>query len=125
MRITVLTGGATAERAVAFASATQVVAALRGRAHDVYVVDTAGGLLTRDEEARTLAGAVGATPPSTAALEAREREMLSEELATLPVVQGADVLFLAVHGGTGEGGVLQALLDVIGVPYTGSGPMAS
>ena len=43
MRVTVLTGGATAERAVAFASASQIVAALRGRMHAVNVVDTAGG----------------------------------------------------------------------------------
>ncbi|MBI1966561.1 MAG: D-alanine--D-alanine ligase [Gemmatimonadetes bacterium] len=125
MRVTVLTGGATAERAVAFAGAAQVVAALRGRGHEVYVVDTAGGLLTRADEAQALAPAVGKTPPSTAELETRERQMLSEELASLPVVQGADVLFLALHGGTGEGGILQALLDVIGVPYTGSGPLAS
>jgi D-alanine-D-alanine ligase len=35
------------------------------------------------------------------------------------------VLFLAVHGGALEGGTLQAVLDVVGVPYTGSGPLAS
>ena len=43
MRITVLTGGATAERAVAFASASQIVTALRSRNHTVAVVDLAGG----------------------------------------------------------------------------------
>jgi D-alanine-D-alanine ligase-like ATP-grasp enzyme len=46
-------------------------------------------------------------------------------LGDLPVVRKADVLFLALHGGTGEDGTLQALLEIIGVPYTGSGPMAS
>src|SRR6266568_108495 len=51
--------------------------------------------------------------------------MLSEGLAELAVVRGSDVLFLALHGGAGEGGTLQAILDVIGVPYTGSGPLAS
>jgi D-alanine-D-alanine ligase len=30
-----------------------------------------------------------------------------------------------VHGGAGEGGILQAVLDVIGTPYTGSGPLGS
>src|SRR5439155_24157024 len=30
-------------------------------------------------------------------------------------------LFLCLHAGRGEGGTLQAILDVIGVPYTGSG----
>src|SRR5947208_13967101 len=51
--------------------------------------------------------------------------MLSEGLAELEPIQNAEVLFLAVHGGALEGGTLQAVLDVIGVPYTGSGPLAS
>ncbi|HEV8305871.1 MAG TPA: D-alanine--D-alanine ligase [Gemmatimonadales bacterium] len=125
MRVTVLTGGATAERAVAFASAAQVVAALRSRDHDVHVVDTAGGLLDPEEEKQVLSGAVGVAPPSVAELEERERKVLSEGLAELAVVHGADVLFIALHGGPGEGGTVQAILDVIGVPYTGSGPLAS
>jgi D-alanine-D-alanine ligase len=125
MRITVLTGGATAERAVAFASASQIVAALRGRGHDVSVVDLAGGPLDARSEGELLGGAVGSTPPSVAALAERERRLLSEELGELPSVRQAEVLFLAVHGGALEGGTLQAVLDVIGVPYTGSGPLAS
>ncbi|HWC73930.1 MAG TPA: D-alanine--D-alanine ligase [Gemmatimonadales bacterium] len=125
MRVTVLTGGATAERAVAFASASQIVAALRGRKHDVNVVDTAGGQLDERMERELLGGAVGLTPPAVDSLAEREKQMLSEGLAELPSVREADVLFLAVHGGALEGGTLQAVLDVIGVPYTGSGPLAS
>jgi len=125
MRVTVLTGGATAERAVAFASASQIVAALRRRQHDVRVVDLAGGLLDERAERELLGGAVGLTPPSVDALAERERRMLSEGLAELEAVRNAEVLFLAVHGGALEGGTLQAVLDVIGVPYTGSGPLAS
>ena len=125
MRVTVLTGGATAERAVAFASAAQIVAALRSRDHDVHVVDTCTGLLDDAEEASVLGGTVGTTPPSVSELEEQERKMLSEGLAELAVVRGSDVLFLALHGGAGEGGTLQAILDVIGVPYTGSGQLAS
>lgn len=125
MRITVLTGGATAERAVAFASASQIVAALRSREHDVHVVDTCTGLLDDAEEATVLGGTVGTAPPSVAELEQQERKMLSEGLAELAVIRGSDVLFLALHGGAGEGGTLQAILDVIGVPYTGSGQLGS
>ena len=44
-------------------------------------------------------------------------------LGDLPVVREADVIFLALHGGRGEDGTLQALLEIIGVPYTGSGPI--
>lgn len=125
MRVTVITGGATAERAVAFAGAAQVVAALRSRGHDVHVVDLAGGLLSDADETRLLVGVSGPPAPPTPQLRQNERRMLSEELAGLPLVRGADVVFPVVHGGPGEGGILQALLDVIGVPYTGSGPLAS
>ena len=125
MRVTVLTGGATAERAVAFASAAQIVAALRTKNHNVQVVDLAGGLLDERTERELLGGAVGQTPPSVDALAERERRMLSEELGDLPAVRQADVLFLAVHGGALEGGTLQAVLDVVVVPYTGSGPLSS
>ena len=125
MRVTVLTGGATAERAVAFAGAAEIVAALRSRGHQVYTVDTVTGLLSPEDEARLLNGTVEKEPPSVAELDQREREMLADGLAQLPVVHGAEVLFLNLHAGRGEGGTLQAILDVIGVPYTGSGPLAS
>src|ERR1700694_5117722 len=104
MRVTVLTGGATVERAVALASAAQVVAALRSRGHNVAVVDTAGGLLDAKTEADLLRGTVGVAPPSVDALAERDRQMLSEGLAELAAVRGAGVLFLAVHGGGLEGG---------------------
>jgi len=125
MRITVLTGGATVERTVAFAGAAQVVAALRGRGHVVAVVDIATGLLTEDVEKRLLRAEVGTALPDVANLIDGERGMLSGGLAALEVVRTADVLFLVVHGGAGEGGTLQAVLDVIGTPYTGSGPLGS
>ena len=125
MRITVLTGGATAERAVAFASASQIVAALRSRGHTVAVVDLAGGPLDERGERELLGGAVGTAPPNVEALAERQRRMLSEELGDLKAVREAEVLFLPVHGGSLEGGTLQAVLDVVGVPYTGSGPLSS
>ncbi|MFN2570059.1 MAG: D-alanine--D-alanine ligase [Gemmatimonadales bacterium] len=125
MRIALLTGGATSERAVAFASAAQIVAALRARKHDVRVVDLAGGVLDERGEAEFLGTAVGTAPPAVEALAERQRQMLSEGLGELDAVRSAEVVFLAVHGGALEGGTLQAVLDVIAVPYTGSGPLAS
>lgn len=37
----------------------------------------------------------------------------------------ADVVFIAIHGAGGEDGTLQGLLELIGMPYTGSGVLAS
>lgn len=38
---------------------------------------------------------------------------------------GAQIAFNALHGGDGEGGTVQALLELCGVPYTGSGVLGS
>ncbi len=36
-----------------------------------------------------------------------------------------DIAFLVLHGGWGEDGSIQGLLEVMGIPYTGSGVLAS
>jgi D-alanine-D-alanine ligase len=38
---------------------------------------------------------------------------------------GFDRVFIALHGRYGEDGTIQGALEMLGVPYTGSGPMAS
>ncbi len=125
MRVTVLTGGTSSERDVAIASAVQIVAALRSKGHEVAVVDTARGFIPQVDERRLLSASVGVTPPSNDELHALERGLLLSGLGNLAVVREADVLFLALHGGRGEDGTIQTLLDVVGVPYTGSGPLGS
>lgn len=125
MRITVLTGGTSSERDVAIASAVQIVRALRSREHVVSVVDTARGYIPESSEPTMLSSAVGKEPPAIAELEALERGLLLSGLASMPVIRNADVLFLALHGGRGEDGTIQAVLDVMGVPYTGSGALGS
>lgn len=39
--------------------------------------------------------------------------------------EAIDAAFIALHGGVGEDGSIQGLLDVLGIPYTGSGVLAS
>jgi D-alanine-D-alanine ligase len=131
MNIAVLLGGYSAERDVSLASGLRIAEALRERGHTVTCVDPAAveaqGVLTREEEARLLAAGVGTTPPSLEALAGlgNGAQGIRPELATWPAVRGADRVFLALHGGQGEDGTLQALLDLAGVRYTGSGHLAS
>ena len=124
MKIAVLFGGTSDEREVSIASGSQVVQALRDAGHDVVAVDTAMGVLGPEAEKDLLQSAVSPLPP--------EREKLDmiqtgdpTSLTRAPELEGVDVLFLALHGGAGEGGTLQALLDLVGIPYTGSGMLAS
>jgi D-alanine-D-alanine ligase len=64
---------------------------------------------------------VKTVPPDVQALVRLNRELPG----TLQHLGDTDVIFLALHGGTGEDGTIQALLDLTGVPYTGSGHLAS
>ena len=43
----------------------------------------------------------------------------------LRLCQAADVVFMALHGEDGEGGKVQAVFDLMGIVYTGSGPLGS
>ena len=125
MNITVLTGGTSSERDVALASARQIIAALRTRGHDVSVVDTALGYVPEREEGALFGAGVGIEPPSLDHLKTLERGLLLSGLAGLRAVRDAEVLFLALHGGHGEDGTLQTLLEMVGVAYTGSGRLGS
>lgn len=125
MKIAVLTGGTSAERDVALASGLQIAVALRTRGHAVSMVDLAAGYVLPEHETALLPGGVGREPPPLESLKELERGMLTAGLGEIPAIRDADVLALALHGGVGEDGTLQAILDVVGVPYTGSGHLAS
>jgi D-alanine-D-alanine ligase len=124
MKIVVLFGGTSEERDVSIASAAQVIPALRGLGHEVLAVDTAAGRLEGPAEHRLLTSGVGPQPPSSSALEGMRRRApaLAMEAADMGDV---DVVFLALHGGAGEDGRIQAVLDLAGLAYTGSNHIAS
>ncbi len=43
----------------------------------------------------------------------------------LDICKAADMVFLALHGSNGEDGKVQSVFDLMGIPYTGSGPLSS
>ncbi len=47
------------------------------------------------------------------------------DLCALLKKEKVDIAFIALHGGHGENGAVQGLLEVMGIPYTGSGILAS
>lgn len=124
MKIAVLFGGASAEREVSIASGAQVVLGLREAGHEVIAFDTATGVLGPAEEERLLNAGVAPVPPGLEELDLL-RSGDPAALTRAPELEGVDLLFLALHGGDGEGGALQALLEMVGLPYTGSNPLAS
>jgi D-alanine-D-alanine ligase len=119
MKVTVLLGGDSPERDVSLASGITILRALRARGHEAFAVDPA---LPAGADAEPRAVKIGERPPG--------------EIAPLPPdqtfawlnaepVRGADAVFIALHGGRGEDGTVQALLETAGIRYTGSGILAS
>lgn len=125
LRITVLMGGASAERDVSLASGLRIVGALTKRGHQVTALDPAIGVVSRADLDELDRGNVGTEPPSLEVLAGLGEGRLRDDLIAMPEIRDADVVFLALHGGQGEDGTVQALLDMAGVRYTGSGHMAS
>jgi D-alanine-D-alanine ligase len=124
MRVAVLFGGTSEERDVSVASGAQVVRALESLGHEVIAVDTARGVLPAAGREQLLSAAVAASQPSDESL-ALVRGGSASLVERASDLRGADVVFIALHGGTGEDGTLQAFLDVAGIPYTGSGHAGS
>ncbi|GAB3245819.1 D-alanine--D-alanine ligase [Chitinimonas naiadis] len=123
MKIAVLMGGTSEERDVSIASGGQVVAALRSRGHEVLTVETSQGLLTGEREAQLLSGKVAVLPPDADSLALMRQQ--GGALFRAADLADVDLVFLALHGGTGEDGTLQAMLNLAGVAYTGSGQLGS
>lgn len=124
MKIAVLFGGTSEERDVSIASAAQIIPALRGLGHDVFAIDTATGRLPPSDEQQLLATGVAPEPPSTDEIASvRGRAMVLSPAAF--DVRAVDVVLIALHGGAGEDGRVQAVLDLAGMAYTGSNHISS
>ncbi len=136
MKIVVLGGGLSTERHVALVTATSVCKALRERGHKADFVDTFFGLENYNgpleaafDAADGFCGSVRIEheAPDIAAVIASRKDKSPSRLGkgVLELCRLADCVFLGLHGADGEDGKIQAALELLGVPYTGSGPLPS
>jgi D-alanine-D-alanine ligase len=122
MRIAVLMGGLSAERNVSFASGKAIAEALQGRGHSIIAIDPARGAAGVIDLA-TFRPNAGVEPSAEELAAFRAQSLI--ECVMSPLLDGVDIVFLALHGNYGEDGYIQSLLDLRGIAYTGSGMMAS
>jgi len=117
MRVALLMGGRSSEREISLRTGRGIAQSLRNLGHEVLAVDAANGRLlpAGEEEKGALPAAAIENLPASA----------TGAIAHADAVNRADVVFLALHGGAGEDGTIQALLELAGKPYTGSGVLAS
>ena len=124
LHVAVLMGGESEERGVSLASGCEVAAALRTAGHRVTSVDAAAGVIPAALERRILASGIGRAEVPLPAPRAPHVLPEGEVIRSEPALAQVDVVFLALHGGAGEDGTIQTLLEVAGIPYAGSGPVA-
>lgn len=133
MKIVVLAGGLSPERNVSLSSGSMVCQALRDRGHQVALVDLFFGLEGRENEDLFHAPIpdsfkrVDRQAPDLEQVRASRKDKSPSAIGpgVFDLCASADVAYLALHGACGEDGRLQAALDLMGIPYTGSNCVSS
>ncbi|MDQ1688904.1 MAG: D-alanine-D-alanine ligase [Frankiaceae bacterium] len=134
-RVAVVFGGRSSEHAISCVTAGSVLAALDRERYDVIPVGiTREGrwVLAPDDPARLAitAGVLPAVEDSGAEVllptDPGRRDLVVLEPGSMPTALGdVDVVFPLLHGPYGEDGTIQGLLELAGIPYVGSGVLAS
>jgi D-alanine-D-alanine ligase len=124
MKIAVFMGGTSAERDVSLVSGLAVVENLKAGGHEVIPIDPARGFIPLADNELKAIEEIEENPPKNDELLYYTNEKIVETVMS-PELKQVDVVFLILHGGVGEDGTIQAMLDLANVPYTGSGVMGS
>ncbi len=136
MNIAVLAGGLSTERDVSITSGSMVAKALRKKGHNVVLLDVFMGYEQDECDVSQLFEkgydftkdiAVGEQIPDLAKVKEARRDKSERFFGehVEEICRYADICFLALHGGDGENGKVQAAFDLMGIKYTGSGCLAS
>ena len=110
MKVLVLVGGDSNERAVSLNSGAAICKALINLGHEVLALDTGTGQSLIDQNGRLLLEG-GEAPYEAASVAAAEPGALVTSFAS--DYGDVDVVFLALHGGKGENGTIQNLLELV------------
>lgn len=123
IRVAVLGGGFSNERDISLRTSKQVALALPASRYDVSFIEITPErrwVLRDVRQIDHLIGRGAGGKKKSARVNGGRELMLRAGAPELP-----DVVFIALHGKYGEDGRVQAVLDLLGIPYTGSGVLAS
>ena len=136
MRIVVLAGGTSTERDVSISSGAMVYSALKEKGHQVVLLDIFTGYekdifdvdaLFKNCYSFTEGIKLGETIADIDEVREARRDKSNCYIGenVIDICSCADIVFLALHGGEGENGQVQAAFDLLGLKYTGSGYLGS
>ncbi len=114
LKVAVLMGGISSEREVSLSTGGMIMEALDRSKYEAYAVDAA-----------VLCGVDPGTLPGYEKIKSAGYIFKSAEVFKHGSPDRPDVIFLALHGKYGEDGTVQGFLELLGIPYTGSGVLGS
>ncbi len=130
MKIVVLAGGISTERDVSLSSAAMIGAALKKIGHQAILLDVYLGceevdLNTVFEKGEDLVKAerqIKEKEPNLLEIKAMRKDGGTNFFGpnVLSICKAADIVFIGLHGESGENGKLQAAFDLQGIRYTGT-----
>ena len=127
MNIAVLFGGISTERNVSLVGGKAVITALRNKGHNVVPIDPAFGEDKNRKAESLLNDDLDSNITNFNTIE--ELKVFNPrsyiECVNSNLFDNIDCAFIVLHGQYGEDGIIQSLLDLRGIKYTGSGARAS
>lgn len=124
IKIAVLAGGLSHERDVSLLSGSLIANALARKGYLVAFADVFMGCAPVNENTFSSRAdysyTVSEQVPDLDALKAQRGGKGEIGENVIELCRAADVVFMALHGGIGENGKLQAMLEILGIRYTGS-----
>jgi len=134
MKIVVLAGGISTERDVSLSTGRMIYQALKQNGHNVILLDSflgyEGDTKNVFEEEKDWAAAIQGVKevnPDMDQIKALRPDWRKNFFGpnVIALCQEADVVFMALHGGEGENGKIQACFDLMGITYTGTDYVSS
>lgn len=123
MKVLLLAGGASNEREVSLASGKAVLETLKRLGHEVHAIDPATGKSLLAPDGRFITS--GASDSTRPVVPSKTGPRVLVNALDSPGLQDINLVFITLHGGAGENGVIQCLLELAGKAYTGSSMTAS
>lgn len=124
MRVALLMGGDSTEREVSLVSGEQIYKALLENGHEVIKIDPTATKTEQTALNQTDRQWIGIDYPDIETLPLHRGSLYAKNILIIKRLK-VDVVFIGLHGGKGENGVVQGMLDAAEILYTGSGRIAS
>lgn len=129
MKIVVLAGGTSTERDVSLCTGSMIYRALKQNGHQAILLDVYLGyegdtadIFERETDWAAQIGAISEKNPDLEEIKAMRKDGGKSFFGpnVLALCRESDVVFMALHGANGEDGKIQACLELLGIPYTGT-----